>query len=246
MQGNVYLLAGGGGNVIVQVGPSGVDHGGRQVRRPDRQDARRDQEALRRRTSRCDTCSTRAPTPIMSAATRAWPRRWGPPPSWEIINTPGATQTAVQIVAHDNVLSRMSKLPTTAWPTETFIGREKEFFFNGEPVFMYHIPAAHTDGDSIVFFRRSDVVATGDIFRTDSYPVIDLQKGGSVQGVHRRAEPRARPRRARASRGGRHVHRSGPRPHLRRVRRARISRHGHDHARPRPGDDQEGHDARRR
>ena len=44
-------------------------------------------------------------------------------------------------------------------------------------------PAAHTDGDSLVFFRQSDVVATGDIYRTDSYPVIDLQKGGSVQGV---------------------------------------------------------------
>ena len=74
-------------------------------------------------------------------------------------------------------------MPVTAWPSETFVGREKEFFFNGEPVFMYHIPAAHTDGDSIVFFRRSDVIATGDIFRTDSYPVIDLERGGSVQGV---------------------------------------------------------------
>ena len=50
-------------------------------------------------------------------------------------------------------------------------------------IVMYHVPAAHTDGDSIVFFRHSDVVATGDIMRTDSYPVIDLQKGGNVQGV---------------------------------------------------------------
>jgi glyoxylase-like metal-dependent hydrolase (beta-lactamase superfamily II) len=48
---------------------------------------------------------------------------------------------------------------------------------------MYHIPAAHSDGDSIVYFRRSDVVATGDIYRTDSYPVIDLEKGGNVQGI---------------------------------------------------------------
>jgi cyclase len=81
------------------------------------------------------------------------------------------------------VLDRMSQLPVTARPTETFIGREKEFYFNGEPVFVYHVPTAHTDGDSIVFFRQSDVVATGDILRTDSYPVINLQKGGSVQGV---------------------------------------------------------------
>jgi glyoxylase-like metal-dependent hydrolase (beta-lactamase superfamily II) len=47
---------------------------------------------------------------------------------------------------------------------------------------MYHIPKAHTDGDSLVFFRKSDVVATGDIFRTDSYPVIDTAKGGTLQG----------------------------------------------------------------
>jgi cyclase len=45
------------------------------------------------------------------------------------------------------------------------------------------VPAAHTDGDSMVIFRKSDVVATGDIFRTDSYPVIDLARGGNVQGV---------------------------------------------------------------
>jgi glyoxylase-like metal-dependent hydrolase (beta-lactamase superfamily II) len=102
---------------------------------------------------------------------------------WEIVNTPGATQTGVKIVSHDKVLERMSQLPVTARPTETFIGREKEFYFNGEPVFVYHVPAAHTDGDSIVFFRQSDVVATGDILRTDSYPVIDLERGGSVQGI---------------------------------------------------------------
>ncbi len=140
--------------------------------------------------------------------------------NWTIVGTPGASQTTVKIVAHDNVLSRMNTRPDSVWPTETFVGREKEIFFNGEPVLMYHVPSAHTDGDSIVFFRRSDVIATGDIYRTDSYPVIDLQKGGSVQGVidglnlvldlavpehHEEA---------------RHLHRPGPRAHQRRVRRA--------------------------
>src|SRR5262249_60986207 len=70
--------------------------------------------------------------------------------SWEIINTPGATNSAVQIIAHDNVLKRMSKMPVTAQPTETFVGREEEFFFHGEPVFKYPGPAAHTDGRHIV------------------------------------------------------------------------------------------------
>jgi glyoxylase-like metal-dependent hydrolase (beta-lactamase superfamily II) len=45
------------------------------------------------------------------------------------------------------------------------------------------MPAAHTDGDSIVFFRRSDVISAGDIFTPETYPVIDLARGGSVQGV---------------------------------------------------------------
>jgi glyoxylase-like metal-dependent hydrolase (beta-lactamase superfamily II) len=81
------------------------------------------------------------------------------------------------------VLSRVSSLPSSAWPSETYLELDKEVFFNGEPVLMQHVPSAHTDGDSIVFFRRSDVVVTGDIYRTDSYPVIDIERGGSVQGV---------------------------------------------------------------
>jgi hypothetical protein len=164
--------------------------------------------------------------------------------NWTIINTPGATQNAVQIIAHDNVLARASGLPSTAQPTETFVGLEKEIYFNGEPVLMYHVPNAHTDGDSLVFFRKSDVVATGDIFRTDSYPVIDLQKGGSVQGVIDGSQPCARPGGAGAPRRGRHLHRPGPRPHLRRVRRAGVPRHGHDRPRPCAGDAGQGDVAR--
>ena len=65
-------------------------------------------------------------------------------------------------------------------------------FFNGEAVQIIHPPAAQTDGDSIVFFRRSDVIATGDIFTTTMYPFIDAPRGGSVNGDHRRAEPHHR------------------------------------------------------
>lgn len=94
------------------------------------------------------------------------------------------------IIAHENVLSRMSAptgqqspTPPAAWPTDTFFGRSKEIYFNTEPIEVIHVPAAHTDGDSVVFFRRSDVVTTGDLFVTTSYPVIDLQRGGSIQGI---------------------------------------------------------------
>ena len=48
---------------------------------------------------------------------------------------------------------------------------------------VYHTPAAHTDGDSIVLFRRSDAISGGDIFAPDRYRAIDLQNGGRVQRV---------------------------------------------------------------
>jgi glyoxylase-like metal-dependent hydrolase (beta-lactamase superfamily II) len=94
------------------------------------------------------------------------------------------------IYAHENVMKRMSApsgaqapTPTGAWPTDTYFGDAKELFFNGEALQLFHPRSAHTDADSIVFFRRSDVVFTGDIFTTTNYPVIDLQNGGSLNGV---------------------------------------------------------------
>jgi glyoxylase-like metal-dependent hydrolase (beta-lactamase superfamily II) len=92
-------------------------------------------------------------------------------------------QTAT-IVAHENVLKRMSAAQETNenLPLTTFFGKEKELFFNGEPVQIIHQPAAHTDGDVFVFFRRTDVVASGDIFVTTTYPVIDEATGGTING----------------------------------------------------------------
>ena len=95
-----------------------------------------------------------------------------------------------QIISHINAYKHMSArvngqsaAPVAAWPTSTFIGNDKKLFFNGEGVQIIHQPAAHTDGDSIVFFRRSDVISTGDIFTTTNYPVIDANAGGNIQGI---------------------------------------------------------------
>jgi hypothetical protein len=97
-----------------------------------------------------------------------------------------------QIVAHENVLSRLNEpipgqapKPPAALPTDTFFYKFYKLtaFVNGDPVIVYSEPAANTDGDSIVFFRHSDVISAGDIYSTVSYPVIDLQKGGGIQGV---------------------------------------------------------------
>ena len=99
-----------------------------------------------------------------------------------------AADQRADIFAHINVLNRMSSSneasqENAAWPTTTYFNDVKELFFNDEAVQILYQPAAHSDGDSIVFFRRSDVVSTGDIFDTTSYPKIDLARGGSIQGV---------------------------------------------------------------
>jgi len=108
-------------------------------------------------------------------------------------------EEGAQIYAYQTVLNRMSATlppsapgkvpltatPTAAWPAVTFDTDVLNFshFFNGEAIQIIHQPSAHTDGDSMVYFRGSDVLATGDIFVTNSYPVIDLAKGGSLQGI---------------------------------------------------------------
>ena len=101
----------------------------------------------------------------------------------------GAADSAA-IIAHENVLNRMSAptgtsppSPSAAWPTDTYVTGSKDLFFNAEAVQLFHEANAHTDGDSMVFFRRSDVVVTGDIFTPATYPFIDLARGGNIQGI---------------------------------------------------------------
>ena len=69
------------------------------------------------------------------------------------------------------------------WPTTTYFSPTKELFFNDEAIQLVHVPAGHSDGDSLVFFRRSDVLATGTLFDLTGYPVIDRQHGGSIDGL---------------------------------------------------------------
>jgi glyoxylase-like metal-dependent hydrolase (beta-lactamase superfamily II) len=91
------------------------------------------------------------------------------------------------VIAHENVLVRMSGQesppPFAAWPTDTLFTPRKDLYFNGEAIEILHQPAAHTDGDSLVFFRRTDVISTGDVFTTTSYPVIRPEDGGGIDGV---------------------------------------------------------------
>jgi cyclase len=176
VQGSVYVLMGDGGNITVQVGKDGV--------------------------MLVDTGFAPLAPKAMAEIRKLsdGPIRW-------IVNTHvhtdhtggnaemaklGMTRESVgapRIVAQSNVLNRMTtpapgeaKIPEAAWPNDEYFLPSKDFFFNGEAVVVYHVPAAHTDGDSIVFFRRSDVLSTGDVFTPGSYPIIDLARGGSVKG----------------------------------------------------------------
>jgi len=94
------------------------------------------------------------------------------------------------ILSFESALMRLNgsasspdKAAEAGWPTDSFFVKQKDMFFNGEPVLTIHVPNAHTDGDAMVFFRRSDVIATGDVFTPDRYPVIDLAEGGSINGL---------------------------------------------------------------
>jgi cyclase len=108
-------------------------------------------------------------------------------------NMPGAVPYAegggAQVISHENVLLRLSgalgdqPADSSLWPTNTFFNDEKQMYYNGEGIRIIHEPAAHTDGDIVVFFRQSDVIAGGDFFRTTGWPRIDLAGGGSYRGT---------------------------------------------------------------
>jgi cyclase len=183
VQGNVYMLVGAGGNVALQIGDDGVllvDTGAAA-------NAEKVVAAVRELTNK----------PIRYIInTNADPDHVG---GNEAIGKLGSTiaggnvgagaGVGAGIIAHENVLTRMSAptgksapYPTTAWPTDTYISKQKELFFNGESIQTIYKPG-HTDGDSIVYFRRSDVLVAGDSFLTTTFPVIDQSRGGNIKGV---------------------------------------------------------------
>ena len=175
VQHNVYLLAGAGGNVTVQVGAEGV--------------------------LLVDSGLTPATPTLMAEVRKLSPGRVR-----YIINThmhpdhvggnaaiakmyAGDPAQPLSIIGHENVLNRLTAsvpgqpaFPEAGLPIDEYATATKNLHFNGEAVIVYHEPNAHTDGDSLVLFRGSDVISTGDIFTPGGYPFLDIERGGSVQG----------------------------------------------------------------
>jgi cyclase len=179
VQGNVTMIAGAGGNVTVQVGKDGVmlvDTGAAAM-------SSRILDAIK-------TISKRQITYIIN--TSDGNDHLGGNEAFAKIGRPlainRAAQASVFIVAYNTILDRLSDanakpvIAEQGWPNDTYSVPQKNLYFNGEAVQIFHQPAT-TDGSSIVFFRHSDVVSTGDLFDPTEYPIIDVKSGGSLQGV---------------------------------------------------------------
>ena len=175
VRGNVYLLAGALGNLTVQVGK---DPGFDGVLLVDTGPARltpRILTEIRRLTSE--------PVRFILNTSADADHTGGNEAISKNDERPFYVPATVGVFAHDNVFLRMSRqqAAAAALPTLTFTG-SKKFEFNGEVVQMFSEAGAHTDGDSIVVFRGSNVISAGDIFLTTGYPVIDVSRGGSIHG----------------------------------------------------------------
>jgi cyclase len=182
-----YMIAGAGGNVAAQVGPAGVvlvDTGSAQM--TDAVLA-----AVRRLTDRpiryiINTSADDDHVGGNDKLSKAGQTILGHPGSSGVSEDVYTSGGAASVLAHENVFTRMSApqspFPFAVRPTKTYTGRSYPMYLNGDGIQVVHMPAAHSDGDSVVFFRRADVIVSGDVLDTTRFPVIDVARGGSIQG----------------------------------------------------------------
>ena len=186
---NFYMIAGAGGNIGVQIGVNGVvvvdsgaKEGSAQVLAEIRKLTDKPIRYIINTSADADHVGGNAE---LAKAGRSIYTAEGNQAAFIKAMTGGASS----IMAHENVLIRMSAptgkvalFPSEAWPNETFSTDYRNFYFNREGIEVLHQPAAHTDGDSMVFFRVSDVVMAGNILDTTRFPAIHVEQGGSIQG----------------------------------------------------------------
>jgi cyclase len=190
VQGHVFVVIGAGGNITVQAGDEGiliVDTGvaamSDKVWAAVQTISRR---RLRYVINTTDNAEHTGGNAAISARGETVPLRDG---GYTAGPQGSINYRRASVVSHVNVLRRMSaptgeKAPTpeAAWPDNTYATPQKRFYFNDEPVIIMHQPS-NTDGNSVVLFRKSDVVSAGDLLDLTHYPLIDVKAGGSLQAI---------------------------------------------------------------
>lgn len=186
VQGNVYLVAGGGSNITVQKDPDGlllIDSGTNAA-------SAKVLEAIKTISSQpirqiINTSTLEHHTEANEAINKAG-RNINAAVGGGANREPERPQGA-PIISHERAMHRMAGLlgePARGglWPQNTFVGPRKDWYWGDEPIDILYKPAAYTDGDVIVYFRKSDVIAAGCLLDAVNYPRIDLKRGGSVEG----------------------------------------------------------------
>lgn len=188
IQGNVYMLSSASGNITVQVGDEGVlvvDAGPANMTDEILAEVRKLTAKPIRYVVNTDL------HPDHTGGNRRLYNEGETIAGGDVANLVGASSREGAIVlGHENTVNRMTLpamggqtgLPFGSYPTDLYSGARKDLFMNGEGVRITHVPAAHTDGQSIVFFRRSDVISAGDVFTLSGYPRIGVNEGGTIQG----------------------------------------------------------------
>jgi glyoxylase-like metal-dependent hydrolase (beta-lactamase superfamily II) len=200
IRGHMYLLAGAGANITLSVGPDGVfmvDGGSPQMTDKVIAAVKQLTIDLAREGQPLHTYPPPKPIRYLANTTISPDHTGGNVKIAEAGKTftggnvaadlnSGFANDDAAILSTEKAMLRLveAKMPGNGQPTETYVrdNMKLSHFFNGEGVELFHMPSATTDGDSIVYFRGSDVIATGDIFDMTSFPYVDMAKGGTIQG----------------------------------------------------------------
>ena len=183
---NFFMIAGAGGNIGVQVGDDGVV----VVDAGSAASAAAVVGAIKRITPNPiryvintgpDADHVGGNDVLSKAGNQFFPGTSGAGARRDALRTTAAILAPEGVLRHMTVASDPSR-PVVGMPTELFHYAKKFLYLNGEAIEVLHQPAAHTDSDAFVFFRRSDVVVAGDVLDTRRFPVIDIERGGSIDG----------------------------------------------------------------